>query len=117
MSDQAQQQGAQDVQQALPDVVDINDVEQFAHIFGVWHARMLARLRNLRDIPFGTEVSMTDENGKETKVKLKGDGMNGFKAALTAAISELADTPFVVSLDTETKEDGPDAVGTDPSGV
>ena len=80
MTDQAKQE-------QVPEVVEITEVDQFARVFHVWHSRMLDRLRNLRDIPFGTEVTMTDSDGHETKVKLKGDGMQGFQVALNTAIS------------------------------
>lgn len=91
-------------QKPQDDVMDITSVEQFGKLFGIWHGQMMARLRNMRDIPYGTEVTMTDADGKETKVKLKGDGMLGFKAALNSAIAELDATPFVMSL-----EDAPEA--------
>lgn len=88
-------------QNANPEeVVDITDINQFAAMVSHWHQNMLARLRNLRDIPFGTEVVLIDDaTGKEIKTKLKGDAMKGFQTALNAAIAELSKFPFVATVE------------------
>lgn len=87
-------------------VVEIKDINQFAAMVSHWHQNMLARLRNLRDIPQGTEVKLIDDaTGKEMSVKLKGDGMKGFQAALNTTIAELSQFPFVVSMEDDAAND------------
>lgn len=81
------------------DVVEIKDINQFAAMVAHWHKNMVGRLKNLREIPFGSEVALTDADGKTKSVKLKGDAMLGFKAALNSAIAELEQFPFVQSMD------------------
>lgn len=82
-------------------VVDIKDINQFAAMVSHWHQNMLARLRNMLDIPVGTQVAIEDDRlpGKGVKVTLKGDGMKGFQAATLTAIAELSQFPFVVSME------------------
>jgi hypothetical protein len=97
MSDQDQTAAEHPLQPMIDEMVDVQSVDQFAAMITHWHAGMLARLRNLREIPFGTLITLIENDGSETKVKLKGDGMKGFQGALNAAIAEIESLPFVVS--------------------
>lgn len=85
------------------DVIEIKDINQFAAMVSHWHQNMLARLRNMRDIPHGTEVGLTTENGTKS-VKLKGDAMLGFQAMLNVAIAELDQFPFIASAELDPAE-------------
>jgi hypothetical protein len=91
-------------------MVDVESVDQFAAMISHWHAGMLARLRNLREVPFGTLITLIENDGSETKVKLKGDGMKGFQGALNAAIAEIESLPFVIST-TPVEADAADTPG------
>ena len=90
---------AQQVPVTEDELVTMKSVNEFAGAVAYWHGGLMDRLKNLLTIPYGTPVELVEADGYAFVVKLKGDAMKGFKAAMNTAIAELQNLPFVVSVE------------------
>ena len=79
--------------QSNEELIAVETIPQFAAMIAAWHANLLQRFKHLVEIPAGTEVSIT-EGVVEKTIKLEGDVLTGFKAALYTVLDELKDLPF-----------------------
>lgn len=90
-----------------PDLVEINDIHGFVHAIYEWHGNVLLRMKHLLTLPEGTEAIYMEAD-VETPIKLEGDAMKAFRAAVVSCVAELQDLPFVA----ETEPDGEDGTAT-----
>lgn len=95
---------AQQVAITESDLVDIDNIDQFAGAIAGWHHNKVAVLRHMQSIPAGTEMEVTIGDKQQT-IKLEGEVMAAFRAGLELALIEFGNLPFAVSL-----EDAPEVV-------
>lgn len=107
---------AQQVPVTENDIVNLDNIDQFAFAVAGWHANRMARLQNLLEIPEGTEVESQIGEGEPAKAVLTGEAMIAFKAALLTAISEFGQLPFMVSTEDEDSKEAQDADPSAPQG-
>lgn len=74
------------------DTIPVVNVDQFAGLLGQWHSNTVAKVKQMGEIPDGTDV---DIDGK--KVTLTGDAMTGFQIGLLTTLAEFQDLPFLAS--------------------
>lgn len=77
------------------DTVEVDDIHHFVAITTSWHAKKVAVLQHMLQVPAGTE--MTTEGG--TEVVLEGAFLDGFKAGLGLALMELGILPFAAEVE------------------
>ena len=75
--------------------VMVNDLDQFVRVLVAWHAKKVATLRHMKDIPEGTEATQDDQ----PPVILTGDVLKGFRMGLDLALEELGTLPFEAELE------------------
>lgn len=80
--------------------VMVDDLDQFVRVLMAWHAKKVATLRHMKDIPDGTEATQDDQE----PVILTGDMLKGFRMGLDLALEEMGTLPFEAEL-----EDVPEA--------
>lgn len=80
--------------------VMVDDLDQFVRVLMAWHAKKVATLRHMKDIPDGTEATQDDQE----PVILTGDMLKGFRMGLEVALEEMGTLPFEAEL-----EDAPEA--------
>lgn len=85
-------------EQPKPELVAVTSLNQFAAMVSHWHRNKVARVENLRDIPAGTEATLT-VNDVPTTIKLEGDALMAFQLAMTTVLAEIGELPFVFSVD------------------
>jgi hypothetical protein len=90
--DQLTEQQADDAE-----LVDIQDVNQFAEYIVNWHQNRLAQIRYFQRMPEGQTVSVT-LNGVTSEIVLAGEVYKGFQAGLLTAILQIDSLPFAVSV-------------------
>ena len=78
------------------EIVHVSDMGQFVALMQDWHAKQVATVRHLMEIPSGVEVQVEDE---ET-FPLEGDTLKGFKLGIQMALSYLGELPFYAQGDT-----------------
>lgn len=91
--------------QPVPNIVPVQDIDQFAHVITAWHTQKMKELEQALAVPAGVAVEVTDEQGTVEEVMLTGDALKAFRAGLSTAMAALGNLPFV-SLDAEEEEPG-----------
>lgn len=77
------------------DLLQVEDIDQFARLITGWHRRKIAMLEHMLSVPAGTEVSLN--NGQ--MAPLQGDLHTGYLIGLTLALTEMGALPFAAELD------------------
>lgn len=80
---------------ALPESIEVTDVDQFTSMLNVWHAEKVSLLAHLRDVPEGTEVTI----GTDTTLILQGDVRKAYQLGIELSLEELGKLPFEVSYE------------------
>lgn len=80
------------VQQADPDKIEIENLDQFVAILTAWHTKKVAILQHMAKIPDGTEIIVEGQ----APIIVTGDLLTGFLLGIKAGISELGRLPFTV---------------------
>ena len=78
-----------------PETIEITDVNQFVGILIDWHAKKVAILEHMLQVPEGTEMIV--DGG--TPVILTGDMLAGVQAGISMALMELGILPFVAEME------------------
>lgn len=73
----------------------IVNVDQFAHMLSQWHGQTVAKVKQMQDIPEGSQVAI--DEGKT--ITLEGDTLLAFKTGLLTALADFEALPFVSSSD------------------
>ena len=73
----------------------VNDLDQFVQLLASWHAKKVATLKHMQEIPETAEVSLGDAE----PVKMTGAFREGFLLGLSLALSELGELPFVAEME------------------
>lgn len=87
----------------IPETVEITDVNQFVGILTNWHAKKVAILEHMLQVPEVTEMQV--DGG--TSVILTSDMLAGFKAGISVSLMELGILPFVAEMEPVTTTDEP----------
>ena len=98
MSEPTDDSNNQAPQQAVPDTVEINDVNQFATAVIHWHKGRMGQLHHLLKVPEGTTFEV-GEGAEATKIELSGDVLAGFKFGVEMAIMQFNELPFVAEME------------------
>ena len=77
-------------QQAAPETVNIDSLDQFAFVISEWHKRKVTILEHFLSIPEGTTLEVNNED-----IEVKDDLRKGFLLGLNLALNELGVLPFV----------------------
>lgn len=86
-----------------PDTIEITDINQFVGILSEWHAKKVAILEHMLQVPDGTEMIV--DGG--TPIILTGDMLAGVRAGISMALMELGSLPFVAEMEPATTTDEP----------
>lgn len=86
-----------------PETIEITDVNQFVGFLTAWHAKKVAILGHMLQVPEGTEMIV--DGG--TPVILTGDMLAGVQAGISMALMELGTLPFVAEMEPATPTDEP----------
>lgn len=84
--------GATPVQ--APEIVPVQNMDQFAAILGAWHTERIGKINQLLEVPEGTAFEVGEES-----VVLEGDTLKGFKFGLELALMQVGELPFVAELE------------------
>lgn len=79
---------------ALPDIVPMESIDQFAQTIAAWHNNRVAIVKHMATIPPGTQIEYQDKT-----LTLDGDILLAFQAGLTTALSQLGELPFVMEME------------------
>lgn len=79
------------------ELVEVEDLDQFAKMITVWHAGKVKVLEHFLQMPEGNEMQVGDEE----PIKLEGDVLKGMKAGVQLALMEFGFLPFVTNLEAE----------------
>lgn len=90
-------------QPTTPETIEITDVNQFVGILMAWHAKKVAVLEHMLQVPEGTEMAV--DGG--TPIILTGDILTAFKAGVSTSLMELGILPFVAEMTPAAKTDEP----------
>ena len=86
-------------QAALPETINISDLDQFVSVLTAWHTQQIDTLKHLQDIPAGTEVQMDGVD----PFTLEGDVLKGFQLGIDTCLGYLGALPFNVDYDDPTE--------------
>jgi hypothetical protein len=79
-----------------PSVLEVLTLEEFTPLLVNWHNHRVQLVMHMQQIPEGTEMTVGSK-----AIVLQGDALEGFKAGLAVALSELGTLPFRYSLSGE----------------
>ena len=74
------------------DIQPLDTAEDFFAVLSLWHAKQVATLEHMMEIPEGTDVNV--EGNEVHTLKLEGDAHRGFKFGIITALSLLGKLPF-----------------------
>lgn len=86
----------QESQEEMNDTIQITNLDQFATLVGHWHAKQVATINHISQMPPGQTVEIEGE----PPFVLEGDVMRGFKLGLATAMNYLGTLPFMAEHDT-----------------
>lgn len=75
---------------------EIQSMDMFADLLAQWHKRRVETLEHFFEVPEGTEVEITMQDGVTQKHIIAGDIKTGFLIGLNLALMELGTLPFLV---------------------
>lgn len=80
---------------------EVLDLNRFITLLTNWHAKRVAKLEEILNIPEGTEVTMNEGD----PMPLVGDTLKGFRLGVALSLSQLGQLPFEAEYEPST--DGP----------
>ena len=79
----------------IKDTIVVDSIEHFITITMAWHKKKVQILKQMREIPKGSEVAVDGGD----PVVLSDAGLAGFQAGIDLAIIELGTLPFAAELE------------------
>ena len=86
----------QDQPISIPEVIEVDNLDQFVQILTTWHAEKCAIVQHLLAVPEGTTFEIGDDS-----LVLSGPALAGFKFGIEMAMMQLGTLPFVAELEDE----------------
>lgn len=86
-----------------PEIVPINDIDQFAFLVANWHANRLGQLQQALAVPDEVEIAC-DFTGSGVDTPLTAEQRVAFKAGLIVAMDLFKELPFTVTPEPDAEE-------------
>ena len=87
-----------------PDLLPINDLDQFIALLTDWHNRQVATVKHLKVVPEGIKLIIGEGEEAEEKV-LEGEFLHGFQLGLDLSLNYLGTLPFMAEYVDAAPED------------
>jgi hypothetical protein len=83
------------IQEAQPDVLPIENMDQFVQILTAWHGERCAVVQQLLEVPEGSEFQV----GDAPSLVLAGSMLDAFKLGIEMTMMQLGELPFVAETE------------------